>query len=98
MGVTLENGSIEAGVVVLAMGPWSAEASDWCQATIPITPLKGQILRLQHGGEPVKTSIHYGGSYIVSKPDGLTWVGTTEETVGFDETPTTAARASPSVW
>ncbi|PKB82211.1 MAG: hypothetical protein BZY88_04935 [SAR202 cluster bacterium Io17-Chloro-G9] len=92
LGVNLENGRIEADVVVLAMGPWSAEASNWCQATIPISPLKGQILRLQHSGDPVKTSIHYGGSYVVGKPDGLTWVGTTEETVGFDETPTTEAR------
>jgi len=92
LGVTLENGKVEADVVVLAMGPWSAEASGWCQTTIPITPLKGQILRLQHGGDPVRTSIHYDGSYVVSKPDGLTWAGTTEETVGYDETPTTAAR------
>ena len=93
-GVTRENGSLEAGVVVLAMGPWSGQASDWCRFDIPITPLKGQILRLQHGGEPVRTSIHYDGNYVVTKPDGLTWAGTTEEYAGFDDTPTAEARDS----
>ena len=91
-GVTLEHGEVEAGVVVLAMGPWSGDASSWCNVNVPISPLKGQILRLQHGGDPVKTSIHYNGSYVVTKPDGLTWAGTTEEMAGFDETPTTDAR------
>ena len=93
-GVTWENGSLEAGVVVLAMGPWSGQASDWCRFDIPITPLKGQILRLQHGGDPVRTSIHYDGNYVVTKPDGLTWAGTTEEYAGFDDTPTAEARDS----
>lgn len=92
LGVTTESGQIEAGMVVLAMGPWSGNASDWCGFDIPVTPLKGQILRLRHSGDPVRTSIHYGGSYVATKPDGLTWVGTTEELVGFDETPTNDAR------
>ena len=92
LGVTTETGQIEAGIVILAMGPWSRHASDWCGVDIPVTPLKGQILRLRHGGEPVRTSMHYAGSYVVTKSDGLTWVGTTEELVGFDETPTNEAR------
>jgi glycine oxidase len=92
LGVTTETGQIEAGAVVLAMGPWSQHASDWCGMNIPVTPLKGQILRLRHTGEPVRTSMHYSGSYVVTKSDGLTWVGTTEELVGFDETPTSQAR------
>lgn len=92
LGVTTETGQLEAGVVVLAMGPWSRHASEWCGLDIPVTPLKGQILRLRHPGEPVRTSIHYSGSYVVTKSDGLTWAGTTEELVGFDETPTNEAR------
>lgn len=92
VGVTTETGQIEAGIVVLAMGPWSRHASDWCGVNIPVTPLKGQILRLRHPGEPVRTSLHYSGSYVVTKSDGLTWVGTTEELVGFDEITTSQAR------
>ncbi len=92
LGVTYDGGRLEAGVVVLAMGPWTQQASDWCGVNIPISPLKGQILRLQHSSSPIKTSLHWGGSYVVTKPDGLTWAGTTEEEVGFDEETTSGAR------
>ena len=92
LGVSFEGGRLEAGVVVLAMGPWAQQASSWCRVNIPVRPLKGQILRLQHAGDPVKTSLYWSGSYVVTKPDGLTWAGTTEEEAGFDENPTNEAR------
>lgn len=41
---------------------------------------------------PLKNSLHYGGSYAASKPDGLVWAGTTEERVGYDEETTPQAR------
>ena len=91
-GVTYDGGRVEAGTVVLAMGPWTGEASTWCRVHIPITPLKGQILRLQHTGSPVSKSLHWNGNYVATKPDGLTWAGTTEEEVGFYEEPTPEAR------
>jgi glycine oxidase len=92
LGVTYDGGQLEAGIVVLAMGPWTGQASTWCRYDIPVTPLKGQILRLQHGGPAIKTSLHWGGSYVASKPDGLIWAGTTEEEAGFDDGPTMEAR------
>ena len=92
LGVTYEGGRLEAGAVVLAMGPWAQQASSWCQVDIPVSPLKGQILRLRHKGAAVNTSIHWGGSYVITKLDGLTWGGTTAEDVGFDEEPTHEAR------
>ena len=91
-GVTYEGGRVEGGTVVLAMGPWSGSASSWCRSNIPVRPLKGQILRLQQNGAPIETSLHWNGSYAVTKPDGLVWAGTTAEEVGFDEQPTTEAR------
>ena len=91
-GVTFEGGHLEAGTVVLAMGPWSGDASSWCRFNIPVAPLKGQILRLKHSGAAIKTSLHWRGGYVITKPDGLVWAGTTEEEVGFDEQPTTEAR------
>ena len=92
LGVTFEGGRLEAGTVVLAMGPWSGEASSWCRFNMPVSPLKGQILRLQHTGAPIKTSLYWSGNYAVTKPEGLVWAGTTEEEAGFDEQPTTQAR------
>jgi len=92
LGVTFENGQVEADLVLLAMGPWTGLAGEWCGVNVPVIPLKGQMLRLQHGGGPIKASLHYGSSYAASKLDGLIWAGTTEERVGFDEEPTIAAR------
>ena len=93
-GVTLENGRIDAGVVVLAMGPGAGQASAGCGVDIPVTPLKGQILRLRSGNEALKMAVNYKGSYVASKSDGLIWAGTTEEEAGFNEGITAAARDS----
>ncbi len=95
LGVMLEGGGrLEGGIVVLSQGPWTGEASVWCGVDIPVRPLKGQILRLQHQGPPVKATLAWEGSYATSKPDGLVWAGTTQEEVGFDVHPTDEARNS----
>ena len=91
-GVVLENGEVSCRQVVLAMGPWSGEASKWLGVPIPVRPLKGQILRLRAPGPPYRCSIGWQGSYACTKPDGLVWAGTTQEEVGFDESTTSEAR------
>ena len=60
---------------------------------MPVTPLKGQILRLRLPPAAAETRFSdTDGNYMARKADGLVYVGTTEESVGFDETPTDAAR------
>ena len=93
-GVTLESGTIDAGIVVLAMGPWTGLASEWCGVDIPVTPLKGQILRLRTLHDPLKMAVNYAHSYVATKSDGLIWAGTTEEETGFDDSLNSAARDS----
>ena len=90
--VVLESGEVPCDTVVIALGPWSCEASKWLDFPVPVEPLKGQILRLQLEGKPLACSVSYHGSYAGSKPDGLVWCGTTEEKVGFDEAITTEGR------
>src|SRR5262245_20767742 len=46
-GVVLERETLSCASAVLALGPWSADASSWIGAPIDVRPLKGQILRLQ---------------------------------------------------
>ena len=91
-GVTLDDGEIATEHVVLAMGPWAEAAATWVGSTVPIRPLKGQILRLRAPDPPIRTSIGWNGNYAVTKPDGLVWTGTTEEEVGFDARTTAEAR------
>ena len=93
-GVTLESGTIDAGIVILAMGPWTGLASEWCGVDIPVTPLKGQILRLRTLHDPLKMAVNYAHSYVATKSDGLIWAGTTEEETGFDDSLNSAARDS----
>ena len=91
-GVKLESGELACDCVVLAMGPWSAEAGAWLNLPIEVRPLKGQIIRLRAPGAPLECSVGWKGNYATTKPDGLLWTGTTEEEAGFDEHPTQAAR------
>jgi glycine oxidase len=91
-GVILEREVLSCTTAVLALGPWSAEVSDWIGMPIDVRPLKGQILRLQAPGPPVECSVGWGHNYATTKTDGLLWAGTTEEEAGFDEDSTLAAR------
>jgi glycine oxidase len=94
IAVTHDGGKIEAGTVVIAMGPWSGMVADWCGALAPVEPLKGQILRLRHEGPPFNVSLNYRGNYVDSKADGLIWAGSTEENAGFDDHPNSRGRDS----
>ena len=85
--VVLEDGEIECGQVVLAMGPWSRQAESWLKTYIPVDPLKGEILRMRLPGDPLEHDVSGGGASIYSKPDGLAWCGTTEDWRGFDLNP-----------
>ena len=93
IGVQVDQNFIACENVVIAMGPWSAQAESWLNVKIPIKPLKGQIIRLRSEGKPFEFSIGHGKNYAMTKPsDGLVWCGTTEEDAAFDETNTVAAR------
>ena len=83
--VSLEDGVIECGRVVLALGPWSRRAEAWLDAYIPVDPLKGEILRLDTANRPLNCDVSGGGGSIYNKPD-LAWCGT-EEWRGFDRQP-----------
>lgn len=86
LGVKLQNGdTVEGDAVIFAMGPWSASVFDWFDLPNVIEPLKGQILRLKVNGRRFEHSLSVDGNYMSSKPDGLVWVGTTEEHAAFDE-------------
>ena len=90
--VQTDEGDIEADAVILAMGPWTGDAEKWLGVPIPVGPLKGQIVRMDIGDPAMTCSVHYASNYAGRKADGLTWIGTTEERVGFDNEPTQEAR------
>ena len=96
-GVDTSQGTISGGAVILAAGPWSRPILKRSGSTndpdIPITPLKGEILRYDLGDEPpIPVSLWWDSDYASSKPDGLLYVGATHADVGFDEEPSDAGR------
>ena len=49
--VNTRDGKIPCDAVVIASGPWSAQAEQWLGVKIPVEPYKGEILRLSIPGE-----------------------------------------------
>tara|TARA_Y100001934_G_C12379877_1_gene791689 strand:- start:3535 stop:4659 length:1125 start_codon:yes stop_codon:yes gene_type:complete len=92
IGVRTSDLIIPADVVVIAAGPWTGGILNECGIFVPVSPLRGQILRLDAPDPPLKISFWWDKDYATSKPDGLVWVGTTEENVGFDAQTTEKAR------
>ena len=91
-GVQLSDGSaVACENVVLAMGPWSAHLREWLGVDVPVRPLKGEILRIRTDAMPAMAHLGWQHSYMVRKPDGLLWTGTTEDEAGFDRDPSASA-------
>ena len=92
-GVELADGIVTAEQTVIALGPWSLRSAAWLDLPVPVRPLKGQILHLEATAEPPPGGFSdLDGHYVVTRPTGLVFAGTTEEEVGFDQEPTEAAR------
>jgi len=92
-GVELADGIVTAERTVIALGPWSLRSAAWLDLPVPVRPLKGQILHLEPSAEPPPGGFSdLDGHYVVTRPTGLVFAGTTEEEEGFDQEPTEAAR------
>ena len=101
-GVRLENGRVLSVIladdeiacdrVVLAAGPWSREAEQWLDISLPVDPLKGEILRLELHGPALGGDFNGAGASVYPRADGLVWCGTTEVDEGFNKEPTEAAK------
>lgn len=91
-GVLVGDGVVEADAVIVAMGPWSADSGEWLGLSVPVEPLKGQIVKVQAAEDITPFSFGRGGNYVVVKQSGIVFLGTTEERVGFDRGTTVEAR------
>src|SRR5690606_24741708 len=76
----------------------SIEAERWLKTFVPVSPLKGQILRYRMEDAPAGAFSTLDGNYAVRKPTGVVYTGTTEEDAGFDLAATADARASIEAW
>ena len=89
-GVAIGDERIHADQVVIANGSWAGGWATPLEVPIPIRPIRGQLVALRTPGTALRTVISAQDAYVVTKPDGLTIIGTTVEDVGFDSRPTAA--------
>lgn len=80
---TIQGETIACNHLILAPGTWAAQYEKWLNISIPVSPLKGQILLLQGPAQPLKHIIFGDATYIAPKGNGIL-VGATKEEAGFD--------------
>lgn len=91
-GVRLEDGEvIETGQVLLAAGSWSGELARRAGVTLPVAPVKGQIVLLKTRPGTLRHIIKHDRAYFVPRRDGRILVGASMEFVGFRRGNTVAA-------
>jgi len=93
VGVRLSDGTaIPAQVVVLAAGAWS-RLLQGLPRTLPVRPVRGQILRLQPTAPlPWTLVCDHQGRYLVPRINNTVLVGSTMEDVGYDDRVTEKGR------
>jgi glycine oxidase len=91
-GVVLADGTLSCDAVVLAMGPWAKAAQAWLGISLPVEPLKGEILRMQIPGPALVHDFGSADILLCSRPGGQVWCAATEEWRGFDKQPSEFAR------
>ena len=88
-----EGPHLKADAVVIAMGPWSGQATSWLGMEIPLDIIRGQALRLKISRRIPMYQFAHGGTSIVGKADGSVLLGYIEDRPeGFNDSPTEEAK------
>jgi glycine oxidase len=93
LGVAIGAETINAGEVVIASGAWASSWSEVLRTPIPVRPVRGQMVALRTTGSGLRNVVSSAEGYMLTKPDGSTYVGTTVEDAGYDARPTAAGIA-----
>lgn len=91
-GVRVPGEVLPADEVVVAAGAWSGAFED-LGPPLPIRPVRGQLVALRTQGTALRHMLYSSAGYLNTKADGLTFIGSTQEEVGFDARPTAAGVA-----
>lgn len=83
-GVDLADGrSIHADAVLLAAGSWSGGLAEAIGISLPVKPVKGQIVLLKGDAGALRHIVKHDRAYFVPRADGRILVGASMEMVGF---------------
>ncbi|MFC3608771.1 glycine oxidase ThiO [Stutzerimonas tarimensis] len=94
VGVRTERGEFLADQVVVAAGAWSASLLATLGLSLPVKPMKGQMILYKCAEDFLPSMVLAEGRYAIPRRDGHILIGSTLEDVGFDKVPTDEALAS----
>jgi glycine oxidase len=82
--IVTERGTFQADVFCFAVGAWSEILLKQIDVSLPIIPVRGQMLLFKLPRQPFAPIVTEGSRYIVPRDDGHVLVGSTTEEAGFD--------------
>ncbi len=91
-GVTTTNGKLDADVVLVAGGAWSGHLLKALQVTVPVEPVRGQMILYRAAPGDIEHIVLSEGHYLIPRRDGRILAGSTLEYVGFDKSTTEQGR------
>jgi glycine oxidase len=83
-----EMNSIDVDAVCIASGAWSGQLVKSLGLSLPMVPVRGQIVLFKLEEQLFEPTTYEGARYIVARADGHVVVGATVEEVGFDSSTT----------
>ncbi|OLC16603.1 MAG: glycine oxidase ThiO [Candidatus Rokubacteria bacterium 13_1_40CM_69_27] len=81
--VVADGERLDADVIVLAAGAWTAPLVASFGERLPVEPRRGQMIALAHVPPVLTHCVHGDEVYLVPRPSGELLVGATVERVGF---------------
>ncbi len=91
IGVETAQGRVPATQVVIAGGAWSGELLKNLGATLPVAPVRGQMILFNAQPGLVSRIVVSEDRYIIPRRDGRILIGSTVEHAGFDKETTNLA-------
>lgn len=93
-GVITNHDSYQADATIIAAGAWSAQLLSSLGVTLPVEPVRGQMLLFKDCGHLLSSIVLTQGKYLIPRLDGRVLIGSTLEKVGFDKRTTEEAKST----
>ena len=90
--LTTKRGNHPVNHAVLCAGAWGGELLATTGITLPLEPVRGQMMIIKTPPDTIKRVILSGARYLIPRADGRVLVGSTLERTGFEKQTTEIAR------
>lgn len=92
LGIKTKAGVIDTQQAILAAGAWSGGLLASCGISLPVRPVRGQMILFKSEPSWLQHMVLKDQRYVIPRADGRILMGSTLEEVGFDKSTTDDAR------